>query len=316
MVNGEPHTEQGRTPDITRWSMVTRHGFQMIYSMTGYAAASREFAYGVLNLELRSVNHRYLDIQFRLPDELRSIEPQLRELLAARFVRGKVECRVTFSTGAGAQKKLQLNQELLQELISLGRQVRVALPTAGDLDTADVLRWPGMLGTESVPTEEIRASCRELLAAALEEFASARAREGERLKAVLLERGASMESRITAIAPRIPLAVAVFQEKLIARLKEALAGGDDERIRQEVALYASKIDVDEELSRLATHVAEVKRVLNEGGAAGKRLDFLMQELNREANTLGSKSPDIAVTQSAMELKVLIEQMREQIQNIE
>src|SRR5688572_13543092 len=130
MVNGEPHTEQGRTPDITRWSMVTRHGFQMIYSMTGYAAATREFAYGVLNLELRSVNHRYLDIQFRLPDELRSIESQLRELLAARFVRGKVECRATFSTGASAHKTLQLNDELLQELIALSGKVRAVLPGA------------------------------------------------------------------------------------------------------------------------------------------------------------------------------------------
>lgn len=288
----------------------------MIYSMTGYAAASREFASGVLNLELRSVNHRYLDIQFRLPDDLRSIEPQLREMLAARFSRGKVECRVGFNSGAGAHRRVQLNQDLLQELIALGGQVRAALPDAGGLDAADILRWPGMLGAEAVPVEELKQWCRDLLVSCLEDFASARAREGERLKALLLERAAGMESRIADVAPRIPQAVAAFQEKLMARLKEALAGNDDERIRQEVALYATKIDVDEELSRLSTHVGEVKRVLNEGGSAGKRLDFLMQELNREANTLGSKSADIAVTQSAMELKVLIEQMREQVQNIE
>jgi uncharacterized protein (TIGR00255 family) len=288
----------------------------MIYSMTGYAAAAREFAYGVLNLELRSVNHRYLDIQFRLPDELRNIESQLREVLAARFVRGKVECRVTFGTGPGAHKVLQLNEALLQELIALSAKVRAALPGAGDLNTADVLRWPAMLGAEAVPAEELKQACRELLSTALEEFASARAREGERLEAVLRERAAGMERHIASVAPRIPHAVAAFQEKLVVRLREALAGGDDERIRQEVALYASKIDVDEELSRLATHVAELKRVLNEGGAVGKRLDFLMQELNREANTLGSKAVDIVVTQTAMELKVLIEQMREQIQNIE
>jgi uncharacterized protein (TIGR00255 family) len=288
----------------------------MIYSMTGYAAATREFAYGVLNLELRSVNHRYLDIQFRLPDELRSIEPQLRELLAARFLRGKVECRVTFSTGASSHKTLQLNEPLLQELIALSARVRALVPGARELDVADVLRWPAMLGTETVPAEELRQACRDLLASALEQFASARAREGERLEALLLERAAGMDKRITGLAPRIPQAIAAFQEKLVTRLREALVSSDDERIRQEVALYANKIDVDEELSRLATHIAEVKRVLKEGGAVGKRLDFLMQELNREANTLGSKSVDIVVTQSAMELKVLIEQMREQIQNIE
>jgi uncharacterized protein (TIGR00255 family) len=288
----------------------------MIHSMTGYAAASREFAHGVLNLEVRSVNHRYLDIQFRLPDELRGIEPQLREQLAARVARGKVECRVTFATGASAHKALQFNEDLMRELIALAGKVRDALPTAGGLTTADILRWPGMLGAEAVSADELRQSCRELLTAALEEFAAARRREGERLRAILLERAASMESRLAGVAPRIPQAIAAFQEKLTARLREALAGGEEERIRQEIALYAAKIDVDEELSRLATHVAEVKRVLTEGGGVGKRLDFLMQELNREANTLGSKSVDIAVTQSAMELKVLIEQMREQIQNIE
>jgi len=288
----------------------------MIHSMTGYAAATREIGSATLNLELRSVNHRYLDIQFRLPDELRAIEPQLRELLAARFVRGKVECRVTFTAAAGAHRAPQLNQALVQELAALSAKVRAALPQAAELGAADVLRWPGVLGSEAVPAEELRDPCRELLAAALEDFARARSREGERLKALLIERAAAMEARIAVVAPRIPQAVAAFQEKLGARLREALAGGDDERIRQEVALYATKIDVDEELSRLVTHVAEVRRILAAGGAVGKQLDFLMQELNREANTLGSKAADIVVSQSAMELKVLIEQMREQIQNIE
>jgi len=284
--------------------------------MTGYAAASREFAYGVLNLELRSVNHRYLDIQFRLPDELRGIEPQLREVLAARFGRGKVDCRATFTSGAGASKALHLNEDLLRELLALAARVRGALPEAGGLGTADVLRWPGMLGADTVPVEELKQACRDLLGGAIEDLAATRRREGERLKALLLERISAMESRIAGVAPRIPQAVAAFREKLAARLKEALAGGEDDRIRQEVALFATKIDVDEELSRLATHVAEVKRVLVEGGAVGKRLDFLMQEMNREANTLGSKSADVAVSQAALELKVLIEQMREQVQNIE
>jgi uncharacterized protein (TIGR00255 family) len=288
----------------------------MIYSMTGYAAASREFSYGVLNLELRSVNHRYLDIQFRLPDELRSVESQLRELLAARFGRGKVDCRATFASGAGAGKALHLNEDLLRELAALAAMVRGVLPDAGGLRAADVLRWPGMLGADTVPLGELQQACRELLATAIDELAATRRREGERLKALLLERIAAMETHIAGVAPRIPQAVAAFREKLAARLREVLAGADDERIRQEVALFATKIDVDEELSRLSTHVAEVKRVLDKGGATGKRLDFLMQEMNREANTLGAKSTDTAVSQASLELKVLIEQMREQVQNIE
>jgi uncharacterized protein (TIGR00255 family) len=288
----------------------------MIHSMTGYAAASREFAYGVLNLELRSVNHRYLDIQFRLPDELRGVESQLREVLAARFGRGKIDCRATFATGAGAGKALHLNEDLMRELVALAAKVRGVLPDAGGLRAADVLRWPGMLGADTVPAAELQQACRELLTETVDELAATRQREGERLKALLLERIAAMEAHIAGVAPRIPQAVAAFREKLAGRLKEALAGGDDERIRQEVALFASKIDVDEELSRLSTHVTETKRVLASGGAAGKRLDFLMQEMNREANTLGSKSADGAVSQAALELKVLIEQMREQVQNIE
>jgi uncharacterized protein (TIGR00255 family) len=288
----------------------------MIHSMTGYASASREFSYGVLNLELRSVNHRYLDIQFRLPDELRSVESQLREALAARFGRGKVDCRATFSTGAGAGRTLHLNEELMRELIALATRVRSALPDAADLGAADVLRWPGMLGADSVPVDELKQACRDLLTRAIEELEATRRREGDRLKALLLERIAAVETHVAGVAPRIPQAIAAFRDKLAARLREALAGGDDERIRQEVTLFATKIDVDEELSRLSTHVAVVKRVLAAGGAAGKRLDFLMQEMNREANTLGSKAADTAISQAALELKVLIEQMREQVQNIE
>jgi uncharacterized protein (TIGR00255 family) len=284
--------------------------------MTGYAAASREFAYGVLNLELRSVNHRYLDLQFRLPDELRAVEPALRETLGAHLTRGKVECRVTFTAAAAGPRAPQLNEALLRQLIALNARVRSALPDAGGLDAADLLRWPGMIGAEALPVEDLKDACRELLPAVLSEFTAARAREGEKLKQVMLERVAGMERLLAGIMPRIPRVIALYQERLAARLKEAFSAGDDERIRQEVALFATKIDIDEELSRLTAHVAELKRVLANGGTVGKKLDFLMQELNREANTLGSKSADLTVTQAALELKLLIEQMREQIQNIE
>jgi uncharacterized protein (TIGR00255 family) len=284
--------------------------------MTGYAGAGREFPFGALSIELRSVNHRYLDIQFRLPDDLRAVEPVLRELLSEHIARGKVECRVAFTAVPGAHKSLKLNEELLQQIQALEHKVRARITGLAPLAVADLLRWPGVLATEPLPQEELQAACRELLARVLDDFNAARAREGERLVALLRERAAGMERVLGDLAPRIPQVIAAYQDKLAARLKEAIGVGEEERIRQEVAVFATKIDVDEELSRLAVHVAELKRVLAGGGAVGKKLDFLMQELNREANTLASKSVDLAVTRAALEMKIAIEQMREQIQNIE
>jgi len=288
----------------------------MIHSMTGYAIAAKEFPFGTLGIELRSVNHRYLDVQFRLPDDLRAVEPALREMLADQVGRGKVECRVSFSAAAGTQKSFRLNEELMLHLEELELKVRTMLAGAGQLSAAEVMRWPGVLVTEPLPLDELQSACRDLLADALKEFNAARAREGDKLKVILLERAAGMERRIAEIIPRLPQVVATFRERLAARLKEALGSGDDERVRQEVAVFATRIDVDEELARLNSHVTELKRILAGGGTAGKKLDFLMQELNREANTLSSKSVDLAVTQAALDMKLLIEQMREQIQNIE
>ena len=288
----------------------------LIYSMTGYAVVTQEVPHGSLNLELRSVNNRYLDIQFRLPDEFRLLESVMREFLATRLSRGKVDCRLSFSRSAGTEELQQINPELLQKLLELDRTVKVALPDARSLSVADILRWPGMLGADALPAGNLREPCMELLRVALDEFVAARAREGEKLKAMLLERLDKMRQLTTAVSPRIPALLAAFQEKLTMRLREATVNCDDDRIRQELILFASKIDVDEELSRLQTHLDEVERILVKGGAVGKRLDFLMQELNREANTLGSKSADAEVSKVAMELKVLIEQMREQVQNLE
>lgn len=287
-----------------------------IYSMTGYAVVARELPQGSLNLELRSVNNRYLDIQFRLPDELRLLEATMREFLTARLNRGKIECRVSFSGITSTEDLQHINADLLQKLLELNRTVRAALPDAHGLEVADILRWPGMLRANSMPAESLREPCLELLGVALHELAAARAREGEKLKVILLERLSRMRSLAAEVAPRIPALLVAFQEKVKARLRDAMINGDDERIRQELTLFASKIDVDEELSRLQAHFEEVERVLRKGGAIGKRLDFLMQELNREANTVGSKSVDAEVSKIAIELKVLIEQMREQVQNIE
>ncbi|HLY96165.1 MAG TPA: YicC/YloC family endoribonuclease [Sideroxyarcus sp.] len=288
----------------------------MIYSMTGFAAVAAELEAGSLTLELRSVNHRYLDLQLRMPDELRTQEPLLREAIAAQMSRGKVECRINLATRQSAQEPASLNQGMVQQLASWSIQVREALPGARELSVADVLRWTGVLESPALSAETLHSTLHSLLKQALQDFAAARQREGEKLKTFLLDRVSQIETLRGAVAPRIPGAIATYETKLRARLLEALGSEDDERVRQEITLYASKIDVDEELSRLQTHLAEVRRALDKGGAVGKRLDFLMQELHREANTLGSKSVDTEVSRTAMEIKILIEQMREQVQNIE
>ncbi|MFH0934808.1 MAG: YicC/YloC family endoribonuclease [Pseudomonadota bacterium] len=288
----------------------------MIHSMTGFAAVATELETGSLTLELRSVNSRYLDLQLRMPDELRAQEPALREAISAQISRGKVECRINFAARQSAQTPARLNPAVVQQLAAWSGQIREILPSAAELGVADVLRWNGVLESAATSAETLHATLQTLLQQALKEYAAARQREGEKLKDFLLERVAQIESLCVAVAPRIPGAIAAYEAKLRARLLEALGSEDDERVRQEITLFASKVDVDEELSRLQTHLAEMRRVLNKGGAAGKRLDFLMQELHREANTLGSKSVDADVSRTAMDLKILIEQMREQIQNIE
>ena len=288
----------------------------MIYSMTGYAVAGAEFASGALHVELRSVNHRYLDIQFRIPDELRPLEAGLREKTGARIGRGKVEVRIAISKSAASQSSLEIDRALLVQLARLDTQVKDALPAAQSLSVSDVLRWPGMLGDDGLVLDDLQEACAQLLDRALDDLTATRAREGEKLKNLLLERVSAMEALVGQLAPRMPQLVSSYREKLTARLRDAMVSLDDERLKQELVLFASKIDVDEELSRLTAHFSEIRRILDKGGAAGKRLDFLMQELNREANTLGSKSADLDFSQTAMNLKVLIEQMREQIQNIE
>ena len=288
----------------------------MIYSMTGYAARALDFERGALHIELKSVNSRYLDFQFRISEELRAIELPLRDLFSANLTRGKIECRLGFSAHASGNQTLALNGDLLQQLKTLDAQVRYEMPQAASLSVNEVLRWPGMFGDDNLDTDIVLPRCLELARLALDDFAASRAREGQKLATVIMERVTRMRELVAEVTPRIPAAQAAFQEKLKQRLIDALGSADDERIRQEVAVFAVRIDVAEELARLSTHLDEVERVLKAGGACGKRLDFLMQELNREANTLGSKSVVAEVSQTAMDLKLLIEQMREQIQNLE
>ncbi|BEV72197.1 YicC family protein [Paludibacterium sp. THUN1379] len=288
----------------------------MILSMTGFASTNREFPGGMLTLELRAVNHRYLDIQMRLPEELRIIEPQMRELISGKVSRGKLECRVGLNQLDSTAPMLEINTEYLQTLLNVAGEVRALAQESKGLSVGEMMRWPGVLKSNQLAPEVLQQLCLEGLAAVLADFNASREREGDKLRTLLLERVAGMESIVAAVKPKLPQILDAYMAKLSGRLREALGNIDDDRIKQEFALFAQKIDVDEELSRLTTHLTEVRRILKADGQAGKRLDFLMQELNREANTLGSKSVSAETTQASVELKVLIEQMREQIQNIE
>jgi len=288
----------------------------MIVSMTGFAAVAADLPGISLSVELRSVNHRYLDLQLRLPDELRGLETSLRERLAAELKRGKVECRIALSRTAPGAATIAIDRARVQSLAAAAADVLQIAPNAVPLSVNEILRWPGALAEATVAPEELATQVHALVGTALADHAASRAREGEKTKATLERCCAEIEAQVARVAPRIPLVHAAYLEKLGARLRDAGLDPDQERLKQELALFATKIDVAEELSRLATHVVEVRRVLAAGGSAGKRLDFLMQELHREANTLGSKSVDAELSQASLELKVLIEQMREQVQNIE
>ena len=288
----------------------------MIQSMTGYAAASADSPRGTLSLELRSVNARFLDLQFRVAEELRPLEPMLRELILARISRGKLDCRVFLNEGMISQIPQRLNSEAISRLRGLAEEARKAFPDAAPLRVADVLRWPGMVAEPEADEDKLRAVAERLCRGALDELVAARAREGAKLAASLGERIVAMRRRIEEVAPLVPQSLAAYQARLAERLREALGTADDDRVRAELAVFAAKIDVDEELERLRAHLGEAERTLKQGGAVGKRLDFIAQELNREANTLASKAASQPLSDCALELKLLVEQIREQVQNIE
>ncbi|MCB1886422.1 MAG: YicC family protein [Rhodocyclaceae bacterium] len=288
----------------------------MILSMTGFAAQSRDLGPVTLHLELRSVNSRYLDLAFRVVEDLRQAEPQLRELIGARLKRGKVECRLNLQNNDSAPRDLTLNRSLLAQLERAQATVRESMPQASTLSVNEVLRWPGMLADDGLGFDQILPPLQQLARGAIDELVASRQREGAKLADVIRDRVALMRDLVGRAAPLVPGQVADYQERLATRLREAAASLDEERIRQEVAVFAQRVDVAEELARLSTHLDEVERILSAGGIAGKRLDFLMQELNREANTLGSKSFSSDLTAIAVEMKLYIEQMREQVQNIE
>lgn len=288
----------------------------MILSMTGYASQEYNTANGVLIVELRSVNHRYLELQLKLDDNLRSFEASVREQIQAKLGRGKVDCRLSVMRNIAAQSAPQLNHTVLQQIAESAKTAAQYFPHTQPVNMLEILQMPGVMTTEAFDNDALEADLKITLTTVLNDLIAAKAREGEKLKAIILERLHQIEGLVAKVKPMMPTLVKQYQEKLTAKLNEANNSNDDERVRQEIVLFAQRIDVDEELVRLSSHIAEVKRILNASAAAGKRLDFLMQEMNREANTLGSKSVAIETSQISMELKVLIEQMREQIQNIE
>ena len=288
----------------------------MILSMTGFAAAAAELPGLSLTVELRSVNHRYLDVALRLPDELRTIEPALREILGGAVRRGKVDCRIALNRTQQAAAGLAVDAAQIANLAVAASEVTRIVPGAAPLSVNEILRWPGVLAEPSVAPAELAKRAMALVEQALGELTAARKREGAKTAAVLETSCDGIAAQVARVLPRVPVIHAAYNEKLAARLREAGLDPNEDRLKQELALFATKVDVAEELARLTAHVSEVRRVLRAGGSAGKRLDFLAQELHREANTLGSKSVDAEVSQVALELKVLIEQMREQVQNVE
>lgn len=288
----------------------------MVYSMTGYAVVSRNIGRALMQLELRSINSRYLDLAFRIIEELRFAEPIVRDQISSNITRGKIECRMNLQANAEQTAELRLNDDALGQLREAQTRVSALFPDARPMNVGEILRWPGVLSEDRLESETLTATVQELVREAVEELRASRAREGEKLVVMLRDRVAIMRERVARATPLVPAAVAEYREKLTTRLREAVATLDEDRIRQEVTLFAQRVDVAEELTRLNAHLDEVERVLKAGGAVGKRLDFLMQELNREGNTLASKSVSTELTNIAVDLKVYIEQMREQVQNLE
>ncbi|MGZ5817279.1 MAG: YicC/YloC family endoribonuclease [Burkholderiaceae bacterium] len=299
--------------------------------MTGYAVTTRETAAGTLTIELKSVNSRFLDLQFRINDDLRALEPALREAIMARITRGKVECRLSFGRKAANGSTQALNTTLLGTLAELQVAVRAQFKDAPPLSVNELLRWPGVIEEAEMSQDTLQSDVTATMAATLDAYIETRTREGAALQTMLESRLDAMDAIVQRITPLIPQLIAQFQQKAIERLQEALGlavqnGASatpaipreevQERIRQEVTLYGIRIDISEELSRLSAHLTETRHILKKGGQVGKRLDFMMQELNREANTVGSKAALKELADASMELKLLIDQMREQVQNLE
>lgn len=288
----------------------------MIHSMTAFARFEQVESFGTLIWELRSVNHRYLEPSFKMPEFARAYEHLLREQLRQGVSRGKIECALRFEKASQDPNAVTINQELLAKLINANQQIAEQLGQSAPEQASTFLAWPGVLSSNDIDKTAMQKAIKQSFAKALEELKEHRAREGEQLQLLIEQRLNSIDEITTVVKPLIPQAIERQREKLLNRFEELKLDANQERIEQELVMLAQKIDVDEELDRLQAHLKEVKTTLTKGSPCGRRLDFLMQELNREANTLGSKSILSETSQSSVDLKVAIEQMREQIQNIE
>lgn len=288
----------------------------MLHSMTGFARYTAESETGVLTCELRAVNHRYFDVQFRLPEELRPKETELKQLVGSVVRRGKIDCTLNYRRAPGKQAELSLNQAVVEQLGRRTRELTAAFPDLGSLNAIDVLRWPGVVEEPEVDTEPLFDEATAAIRAALDALSAMRRSEGERIAEMIDSRCREVLTIAAATRARMPEVLAAARARQKERLDKLAVDADPGRLEAEIALVAQKLDVDEELDRLESHISEIRLAVSSEEAVGRRLDFLMQELNREANTLGSKSADTATTRAAVELKVLIEQMREQIQNVE
>jgi uncharacterized protein (TIGR00255 family) len=288
----------------------------MIRSMTGFARRERQGPWGTLTCELRSVNHRYLELSLRLPEDLRGLESEARQLLSANLRRGKVDAGMYLRGGPATAAALEINQPLLEQLVARAGEVRAAAGGGGQIDPLDLLRWPGVIRDVERDVTPIAAAAMELLRETAADLNEARAREGARIRDTLVQRCESLRDSVATVRARLPEVAARIRARVIERVAQLGTPVDAERLEQEVTLLAYKMDVEEELDRLGSHITETLQVLDSKEPAGRRLDFLMQEFNREANTLSSKSQDTGTTRAAVDMKVLIEQMREQVQNVE
>jgi len=288
----------------------------MPQSMTGFATAAIVVAPHQLAWEIRSVNHRFLDFSVRLPEELRHLEPRLRELLGTGISRGKVDGTLKIQPLAGASEKTELDADVLATLKALQARLREEFSEAAPLAVGELLRWPGLLREPQRAAEDLAESAVACFVTAAEALARARAREGERIAGLLEQRCAAIVDLLATVRPRLGAAQTLHREKLAERLDKLDVVLQPERLEQELALIVQRLDVTEEIDRIESHIGEIRTVLARPGPIGRRLDFLIQELNREANTFGSKVQDEELTRHAVDLKVLIEQMREQVQNLE
>jgi uncharacterized protein (TIGR00255 family) len=288
----------------------------MIRSMTAFARREVTTETGTLSWEIRSLNHRYLEPGLRLPEELRTVEAAVRERLGKRLARGKVECTCRYRPRAAEAVPVDIDADNLARLLAACEQVTAQLPAAVPLNPLDILRWPGVLQENVIDTEPLASSALALLDQTLDDLVKSRQREGEQIAGLLRQRCDAMSALVLQARELLPDIRAALRARLEARLAELDVPADPGRLEQELVLQLQKVDVDEEMDRLQNHVEEVRRVLERREPVGRRLDFLMQELNREANTLGSKSVSSETTGISVELKVLIEQMREQVQNVE